>query len=70
MNNRIEAGLRPKKGLSVQNHGLCIDQFAEVINYNYPVAWFNYMQESVHRLKSNMQSMSMQAVLRKLLLGT
>jgi len=41
-----------------------------VVNFNYPVAWFNYMQESTKRLKTNMQSMTMQLIIRKLLLGT
>ena len=68
--NRIEANLRPRKGLSVQSHQICIDQFAEVINYNYPVAWFHYVQECNRRLKANLQGMTMQIIIRKLLLGT
>ena len=68
--NRIEASLRPRKGLSVQSHQVCIEQFAEVINYNYPSAWFPYVQESTRRLKANMQGMTMQLIIKKLLLGT
>lgn len=67
--NRIEANLRPRKGLSAQSHQICIDNFTEVINYNYPVAWFSYIQESIRRLKANLQGVTMQILTRKMLLG-
>ena len=48
---------------------MCIDQLAEVLNYNFPHAWFRFVNEAAKRLKSNQQPISMQIMLKKLILG-
>ena len=58
-----------RKGLSSSNHDLSIENFVEVINFHYPNAWFNYIHECSQRLKANMQTMTMQIIAKKLLLG-
>ena len=64
-----ELNNRKKKGLSQQNHELSIENFVEVINQYYPYAWFNYVFECSERLKANMNTVTMQIIIRKLLLG-
>ena len=70
LNNAQPANLqRIGKGLSVQNHQLCIEQMTEVLNYNYPHGWFKFVHEAARRLKSNLQPITMQVILKKLILG-
>ena len=58
-----------RKGLSSSSHDLSIENFADVLNVNYPNAWFNYIHECSKRLKANMQAVTMQTMVKKLLLG-
>lgn len=41
----------------------------EMLNYNFPHAWFKYVYEVTQRLKANKQPISMQIMLKKLILG-
>ena len=48
-----EREVRIGKGLSPANHALSVEQFTEVVNYNYPSSLFFFLREAIRSMSAN-----------------
>ena len=55
--------------MSIQSHHVAIENFCQVLNYNFPLCSFFFINQCVQNIRKNISVISSQTILNKLIQG-